>query len=158
MTEKYTLNWDTFATRSTELLSELYSTSSFSDVTLVCNGQTQFKAHKFVLSACSSVFRNIFSDNISSPYVYLRGINKEEMDSLLQFMYIGQTTLCHDRLNEFLNVAKELDVQEIGQNVDTDDKAFLISSSKSEAQHNASSQYKAVYSRGMRPRRRRNKS
>ena len=57
MTEKYTLNWHTFQTHTNELLSELYYTSAFADVTLVCDDQTQFKAHKFVLSSCSSVFK-----------------------------------------------------------------------------------------------------
>ena len=74
MTGKFKLNWHSFQTHTNELLSELYSTSSFSDVTLVCDDQTQFKAHKFVLSACSSVFRNILSSNVTSPFIYLRGI------------------------------------------------------------------------------------
>ena len=63
MSEKCNLSWHTFQTHTNELLSELHTSSSFSDVTLVCADQTQFKAHKFVLSACSSVFRNILGSN-----------------------------------------------------------------------------------------------
>ena len=117
MTEKFNLTWYKFQTHTNELLSELYTSSSFSDVTLVCDDQTQFKAHKFVLSACSSVFRNILSCNNSSPFIYLRGIENEEMQSVLQFMYLGEATFCQERMNQFLDVAKDLDIKEIGQNI-----------------------------------------
>ena len=40
------------------------------------------------------------------------------MKSILQFMYIGQATLYHDRMNEFINVAKNLEVKEISKDVD----------------------------------------
>lgn len=90
--ERFNLSWHTFQSHTNELLSELYKSSSFSDVTLVCDDQTQFKAHKFILSACSSVFRNILSGNTSSPFIYLRGIAKEEMESVLRFMYLGEAT------------------------------------------------------------------
>ena len=111
MSEKYNLNWHTFKSHTSELLSDLYSSSNFSDVTLVCDDQTQFKAHKFVLSACSSVFKNILSTNVTSPFIYLRGIAKDEMEAILQFMYLGEAAFHQDRLNEFMNVAKELDLK-----------------------------------------------
>ena len=103
MTEKFNLTWHTFQTHTNYLLSELFTSSSFADVTLVCDDQTQFKAHKFVLSACSSLFKNILSSNTPSPFIYLRGIAKEELESVLQFMYLGQATFHQERMNEFLN-------------------------------------------------------
>ena len=121
MTEKIDLTWHTFQTHSNELLSDLYKSSSFSDVTLVTVDQTQFKCHKFVLSACSSVFRNILKTDLNSPFIYLRGIAREEMESVLQFMYLGEATFYQERMNEFLNVAKDLDLKEIGQSVDVNE-------------------------------------
>ena len=116
MTEKFNLTWHTFETHTNELLSELYRTSNFSDVTLICDDQSPFKAHKFVLSACSSVFRNILSNDVTSPFIYLRGIAKDEVKSLLQFMYLGEASFYQERMNEFLKVANDLDIKEIGQN------------------------------------------
>ena len=120
MTEKFNLTWHTFQTHSNELLSDLYHSKSFCDVTLVCDDQTQFKAHKLVLSACSSVFENILISNSMGNHqlIYLMGITKEEMQAILHFMYQGEATFDQDRMNEFLSAAKALDVKEIGTNVD----------------------------------------
>ena len=115
MTQKFNLTWNKFQTHNNDLLSELYSTSSFADVTVICDDQTQFKAHKFVLSACSSVFRKILSDNVKSPYIYFPKVAKEEMESIFQFMYLGEVSLYKERMKKFLTVAKDLDIKEFGK-------------------------------------------
>ena len=46
-----------------------------------------------------------------------RGIHHEELESILQFIYLGETTVYHERMNELLSVAKYLDIMEIGKNV-----------------------------------------
>ena len=57
MAEKYTLNWTTFTDNLQFMCKDLYEEGKHSDVTLVCDDLTQFKAHKIVLNACSSVFK-----------------------------------------------------------------------------------------------------
>ena len=42
------------------------------------------------------------------------------MKSILQFMYLGQATFYQDRMNEFINVAKSLEIKEISKDVDQD--------------------------------------
>merc|ERR1712002_842739 len=93
------------------------------DVTLVCNDKTKFKAHKFVLSACSPVFQSIIDDlpQREHTFIYLRGVEPQEMKSILQFMYLGQATFYQERMNEFLDVAKSLEVKEISKDVECDD-------------------------------------
>merc|ERR1712133_174856 len=84
------------------------------DVTLVCDDKKQFKAHKIVLSACSTVFKSIINDlPQNSSVIYLRGIQHQEMESILQFMYLGEVTLSHKTMKEFLDVAKNLEIKEI---------------------------------------------
>merc|ERR1712133_314175 len=84
------------------------------DVTLVCDDKKQFKAHKIVLSACSTVFKSIINDlPQNSSVIYLRGIQHQEMESILQFMYLGEVTLSHKTMKEFLEVAKNLEIKEI---------------------------------------------
>ena len=53
MAEKYTLNWQTFSEHLQVMFEDLYQEGRYTDVTLVSDDQTQFKAHKIVLSACS---------------------------------------------------------------------------------------------------------
>ena len=93
---------------------DLYEQERLTDLTLVCEDQTQLKAHKIVLSACSSVFKKIIDNNHSQhPLIYLRGIQSYEMESILQFMYLGEGRFYKQRMEEFLKVAKDLEVKHI---------------------------------------------
>ena len=119
MTEKYTLNWQTFSDHLKLMFKDLYQEGSHSDVTLVSDDQTQFKAHKIVLSACSPVFKKIIESNPSQhPLIYLRGIQSYEMESILQFMYLGEGKFYHERMREFNKVAQDLEVKEISDGVE----------------------------------------
>ena len=119
MAEKYTLNWHTFSEHLQSMFKDLYEEEKYSDVTLVCDDQTQFKAHKIVLSACSPVFKKIIDNNPSQhPLIYLRGIQSYEMESILQFMYLGEGKFYYERMGEFVKVAKDLEVKEISKGVE----------------------------------------
>ena len=114
MVLKYNLNWQTFTDHLLLMYKDLYEEEKYSDVTLVCDDQTQFKAHKIVLSACSPVFKKIIDNNPSQhPLIYLRGIQSYEMESILQFIYLGEGKFYYERIGEFIKVAKDLEVKEI---------------------------------------------
>ena len=73
--EKFNLTWHTYKDHLREMLNDMMSLNELKDITLVSEDRKKFKAHKVVLSACSSVFKTIISDPIlSSPIIYLRGI------------------------------------------------------------------------------------
>ena len=119
MAEMYTLNWQTFTDHLQLIFKDLYEERRHTDVTLVCDDQTQFKAHKIVLSACSPVFKKIIDNNPSQhPLIYLRGIQSYEMESILQFMYLGEGKFYYERMAEFIKVAKDLEVKEISKGVE----------------------------------------
>merc|ERR1712208_226595 len=91
----------------------------YTDVTLVSDDQTQFKAHKIVLSACSPVFKKIIDSNPSQhPLIYLRGVQSYEVESILQFMYLGEGRFYHERMGEFIKVAQDLEVKEISDGLE----------------------------------------
>ena len=116
MTEKYTLDWHTFTEHLQLMFKDLYEEGKYSDVTLVSDDQTQFKAHKIVLSACSPVLRKIIDNNPSQhPVIYLRGIQSHEIESILQFMYLGEGKFYYERMGEFIKVAKDLEVKKISK-------------------------------------------
>ena len=121
--EKYNLNWHTYSDHLKDMLHEMKKSNELTDVTLVCDDKRTFKAHKVVLSACSSVFKSII-ENLSqnNSVIYLRGIQHQEMESILEFMYLGVATFYQERMNEFLNVAKNLEVKEISKDVEFKDE------------------------------------
>ena len=90
---------------------ELFNENILTDVTLVCDGQLRIGAHKIVLSAGSHFFREMFVNNPHShPLLYLRGLKEPELLSMLQFLYLGETSMNKDRVPQFLSVAKEFEI------------------------------------------------
>ena len=119
--EQFNLNWHTYNDHLKDMMQNLLQSNESTDVTLVCEDKSKFKAHKFVLNACSPVFQSIINDlPQKDPVIYLRGVLAPEMKSILQFMYLGQATFYQDRMNNFLNVAKTLEIKEISKDVNCD--------------------------------------
>merc|ERR1711949_114760 len=103
-----------------EMMREMMKSDDFTDITLVTDDKKTIKAHRNILSACSPVFKNILQMEInhSHPVIYLRGIKHSEIESILQFIYLGETKLSEDCLNELLLVAKSLEIEEFSKNVE----------------------------------------
>ena len=113
------LNWHTFTNHLQLLFKDLYQEGEYYDVTLVSEDQTQFKAHKIVLSASSPVLKKIIDSNPGQhPLIYLRGIHSFEMESILQFLYLGEGKFYYERIGELMKVAKDLQVKDIGDYVE----------------------------------------
>ena len=122
--EKFNLIWHTYTDHLREMLHDIMNDKELSDVTLICEDKKQFKAHKVVLSASSPVFKDIISTNlITNPVIYLRGIESLEIESILQFIYLGQATIFQERMNEFINVAKSLELKEISKDIEDPNSA-----------------------------------
>ena len=112
--EKYTLTWDTYSGHLKSMMKELMVNEDFSDVTLVTEDKKQIKANINILSACSPVFKDTLKkDKNSSTIMYLRGIQFSELESIMQFIYLGEATFYEERMNEFLAVAKSLEIKEL---------------------------------------------
>ena len=116
MDDKLNLTWHKVSSHREELFKLLFDTQQFSDVTLISNDQHQFKAHKFVLSSCSSVFQTIFDNSPQNTTIFLRGVHHEELKSILQFIYLGEAFIHQEKLKEVLNVANDLSIKEIKEN------------------------------------------
>ena len=119
--EQFDLNWRTYNDHLKEMMQNLLISNESTDITLVCEDKTKFKAHKFVLNACSPVFTSIINDlPQKDPVIYLRGVCASEMKSILQFMYLGKATCYQDRMNDFLSVSRSLEIKEISKGVEPD--------------------------------------
>ena len=114
MTEDIHLEWKHHTNHLQKMLHKMSSSPEYTDATLVCEDQREFKVHRAILTACSAVFEKIFSfSSQNNPIVYLRGTDGQEIQSVLQFIYLGQTTVPQQRMTEFLNVAKSLKINGI---------------------------------------------
>ena len=113
--EKFCLRWNDFETNISNAFRELREEKDFFDVTLACD-DSQIKAHKVILSACSPFFRNILRRNPHQhPLLYLKGVKYKELLSVLNFMYMGEVNVAQEELNSFLSVAEDLKVKGLTQ-------------------------------------------
>ena len=58
---KYNMTWHTSSDHLSKTLKEMMTTNLFADVTLITDDKKFLKAHRNILSACSSFFKNILS-------------------------------------------------------------------------------------------------
>ena len=122
--EKYSLIWHTYSAHLKSMMKELMMNDDFSDVTLVTEDKKHIKANINILSACSPIFKDILKkEKNSSTIMYLRGIQYSEIESILQFIYLGEATFYKERMDEFLAVAKSLEIKELcNAETETNDK------------------------------------
>ena len=110
--EQVNLVWDNYADHLRVFLHELKNSNELTDVTLVCEDKKQFKAHKIILTANSPFFKDMIGEiSNTNLLIYIRGVHSYEMESILEFIYLGAATFSVERMGEFLEVAKDLDSQ-----------------------------------------------
>ena len=107
---KLALHWGQHEHTRASSLKQLWEGQEFLDVTIACDDD-QIDAHKVILSAASPFFRNILKRNPHShPLLYLKGTNKKTVQSLLNFIYAGETEIIQEELEEFMALANSLEV------------------------------------------------
>ena len=100
--EKFSLKWNDFESNISTSFQDLYDNKNFFDVTLACDDD-QIQAHKVILSACSSFFRNILLRNPHpNQLLYLKGVQIEHLRHVITFMYKGEASVMQEELNFFL--------------------------------------------------------
>ena len=117
MTDK--VSWKGFSNHFRALFQGLTNTNDYTDVTLVSDDNQTFRVHRAVLSSCSRTLRKILKTMMTDGdlVISLTEIRSEEVRSMLQYMYTGETVLQPDRVASFLEVAKELDIGDVKKNV-----------------------------------------
>ena len=106
------LKWKDFHTNISLSFKEIREDQEFSNVTLVGEGNLKIKVHKVILAASSRFFKDLLRDNQHPhPLLYMRGIKGEHLTALVDFMYHGEANILQEDLDEFLVVAKELELK-----------------------------------------------
>ena len=116
--ETLDVKWDTYSSHWLEAFKDLKDTNFLSDVSILCEDNTRFEAHKLVLSTCSSVLKNIIEllPAVSCAVLYFHGINGNTMNSLLEFMYQGRTICSQQDLKDFIEVANKFSLKGVALN------------------------------------------
>ena len=117
--------WEEHHDKTKDSWRHLFESNKFTDVTLVCGDQKTIEAHRLILSACSPVFAKILDQNTSPhPWIYLRGIDYEELKSIIEFIYLGASSLESSKVNEFFEIAADLEVSSITKSQESERRLF----------------------------------
>merc|ERR1712096_285847 len=116
-TEKFNLMRNEFESCASGAIKNLFSDKNFTGVTLACDDDKQIAAHKVVLSACSPFFQRILLNNPHQhPLIFLKGMRYDDLQSVMQFIYLGETEVGQDDLQTFLAAAKDLEIKGLSDN------------------------------------------
>ncbi|XP_072748765.1 uncharacterized protein [Anoplolepis gracilipes] len=118
--EQFSLVWNSFPRNLSSGLYTLLTDEQLVDVTLAAEGQI-LRAHKLILSVCSTYFRDLFKVNsCKHPIVILKDVNYRDLSAILHFMYQGEVNIKQEDIGSFLKVAETLQIK--GLTTDSDEK------------------------------------
>ena len=117
--ENFDITWNNFESRLSRSFANIWSQEQFLDVTLAVEAEDgsieALQAHKVVLAAASPILRALLEKQSAlaphSPVMlYLQSISARHLGLILEFIYRGRVSLPQDELNDFLGVAKSLQI------------------------------------------------
>jgi len=110
--KKFNLRWDDFRDNFHERLRDVKADESLCDISLVTEDEQIVKAHKLVLSATSQYFQNIFKKIHPNHHMllFLPGIDFENLNHLLSYMYEGEVQVREESLEDVLIYAKKFKI------------------------------------------------
>ena len=107
--------WDSFSNHIMDMMKQLIAQQDFADVTLISEDKMTFKAHKNILSASSSFFKDILQvDSSKTPFIFLKGITGIALQSILHFIYLGSASIHHDKIKDLILSANILEIKGLG--------------------------------------------
>ena len=124
MSNNFSFRWSEFDLQRNIELKEIRDNSDLLDVTLACD-DGQIGAHKLILSAGSNFFQKVLKNAISNnPFLFIRGCKLKDLNSILDFMYFGETNVKQGDVQQFVDLAQDLqikgfDMSELLENGDT---------------------------------------
>lgn len=79
---------------------------SYCDATIACDGKF-YPVHKLVLSTCSDYFEQMFErTNCKHPIIVLKDIRHEDLEALLNYMYVGEVNVLQNELAGLIKAAE----------------------------------------------------
>ena len=111
-------------------ISTIFEGSSFADVIFVCADEKHVKAHKLILSICSSFLKEMFGNIIEKPlYIIIPTVKENILQSILDYIYMGEVTVNVDDVDELIGFAELLGLKDLFKIGITGSDKFDINSS-----------------------------
>lgn len=105
------LKWNNHNSTFFQNLSILREKHTYTDVTLACDGRL-YPVHKFILSTCSEYFSDIFTSNSGNNIVIvLKDVRRQDLEYLLDYMYLGQVDVAQSELSSLIKTAECLKIK-----------------------------------------------
>ncbi|XP_042237947.1 zinc finger protein 131-like isoform X2 [Homarus americanus] len=109
--EVLALKWNNHQSIFYHIISGLRTKGSYTDVTLACEGKF-YPVHKLVLSTCSEYFSDIFDRTpCKNPVIVLKDIQCQDLEFLLDYMYIGEVNVRQTELSSLIKAAECLRIK-----------------------------------------------
>ncbi|XP_050740471.1 uncharacterized protein LOC127010426 isoform X1 [Eriocheir sinensis] len=109
--EVLALKWNNHQSIFYHIISGLRTKGNYTDVTLACDGKF-YPVHKLVLSTCSEYFSDIFDRTpCKNPVVVLKDIQCQDLEFLLDYMYIGEVNVRQNDLASLIKAAECLRIK-----------------------------------------------
>lgn len=134
--QQFSLKWHSHCQHLANSFNVLRSEDEFlTDVTLCCDGNKRLRAHKIILSVCSTYFRETFMDNpCKHPVVIFKNVKFEDLANIVEFMYRGEVSISQDSLSSFLHVAEMLQVRGLSENQEIVPEKSIIATPVSQSE------------------------
>jgi len=118
MVDQFCLKWNNYQASLTNAFKSLLENEDFVDMTLSAGGKT-LRAHKVVLSACSSYFKQLLKgiSHWQHPVLVLRDVPFIDLYTILEFIYMGEVNIAQGDLQSFLRTAELLQIKGLAENV-----------------------------------------
>lgn len=113
-----------------QVLNDMLQCGSLVDVTIYCD-DGQVNAHKLVLAASSTYFRNLFSRMTNAfqyPIIVLREMPVDDLKTIIQFVYHGEVNVPQNRVESLMRCANYLQIDGMASSANSLN-AILASSS-----------------------------
>ena len=113
--ETIILNYSYFQKSAARSFQNVRSSLKYCDITLACDDDdTLIEAHKVILASGSTFFEHILARSPGEhlhPLLFLAGVARRHLETVLDFLYMGEASLPRGDLSNFLKTAQKLGVR-----------------------------------------------
>jgi len=110
--EQLSLHWSNYQHSVSTVFQDLRLAEQLTDVTISTMEGNSMKAHRVVLCAASSYFRDLLAGTNcwQHPVLIIKDLPYSDLTALLEFIYTGSVSIPPDNLQSLLNTAKFLSI------------------------------------------------
>ena len=112
-----TVFWEHHPSHLKALLEELYKSSNFSDVTIICDGDLKFKVNKVILALHSGLIRYLLSHYSGEATIIMPEVNHKDIVAIFDLVFMGKSLINIERLDSILSLANQLQIKNFEENM-----------------------------------------